>query len=112
MYTMDDFLEHLGITYDDLKPQEKEHYQNWYKQVENSTLTLDGVKNYIIDLRRTLEKEITESNNSEKQDLYLKARLRNLLLIESLFISAERAKQALESELKTKIEGTAVPPVL
>ena len=51
------------------------------------------------ELKTVVEKELTSFDLSERQDLFLKARLKNLVAIDGFLSGPEKAKAALESYL-------------
>jgi len=64
-----------------------------------SQLTLEGVRAYIAAMRDGVEQELTKSDNASKNDLFLKARLRNYMLLEAFLSTPERVKKAIEQQL-------------
>jgi hypothetical protein len=93
---MDEILERLGYKYEDLTTAERETLHSWTEALTKNELTLGHVKTYIASMRDSVEQELAETSHNSKQDLFLKARLRNYMLLEGFLTSPERAKQALE----------------
>jgi hypothetical protein len=98
---MDEFLKNLGYnySYDQLTPDERKQVDTWYDQLAQSKLTLEDVKGHITAMREAVENELTKPDVEPKTDIFLKARLRNYMLIESLLHSPERAKKAVERSM-------------
>lgn len=93
---IDQILERLGLKYEDLKPAERDTLATWMESLNKNQLTLEGVKGYIASMRDSVEQELTKTGHDTKQDLLLKARLRNYMLLEAFLSTPEKAKQALE----------------
>lgn len=96
---IDEFLEKMGLKYEDLNHAEKETLHSWLSALEKNKVTLESVKNYIVSMRDAVEQELTKTDHNTKQDLFLKARLRNYMLLEAFLSTPERAKQAIENSL-------------
>lgn len=100
---MDDLLRQLGfseIKYKDLTPIERETFFKKLDALKQSVLTIEQERDFIAHMRESVEQELTKPNLSHDEDLFLKARLRNLLLIESFLQGPVRAQKALERALK------------
>jgi hypothetical protein len=98
---IDDILERYGLKYEDLIEEEKKTLNKWMNDLNSSELTLDSVKLYISQMKLAVEEELTKAENNNKQDTYLKARLRNYMLLESFLDTPKRAKKALESAISS-----------
>lgn len=95
----DEILEKIGIKYEDLNSIEKETLHTWMDVLNQNKLTLEGVRTYIASMKDSVEQELTKTGHDSKQDLFLKARLRNYLLIEAFLSTPEKAKAALDRAL-------------
>jgi hypothetical protein len=93
---IDEILERTGLKYEDLNEVEKETLNSWMQNLNKAELTLDSVKNYINQMKAGVEEELIKTGHDSKQDLFLKARLRNYMLLESYLDSPQKAKKALE----------------
>lgn len=102
---IDDILKRFGLSYDDLKPAERETLHSWMEALDKNKVTLESVKTYVSSMKDSVEAELTKTSLNFKEDLFLKARLRNYLLLEAFLSTPEKAKKALE---KT-IAGIASP---
>lgn len=96
---MDKILERLGYKYEDLSSDEKETLNGWMETLSKNVLTLESVRTYISSMKDSVENELTQTTHNSKQDLFLKARLRNYLLLEAYLLTPERAKKAIEAQL-------------
>jgi hypothetical protein len=66
------------------------------ESLEKNQLNLDLVRQYVASMRDSVEQELTKTGNENKNDLFLKARLRNYMLLEAFLSTPEKAKKALE----------------
>lgn len=96
---IDTILEKLNLRYEDLNIAEKETLNTWIQQLSTNKLILEDVKKHISFMRGSVERELTTTDLNTKQDLFLKARLRNYMLLEALMNSPDEAKQSLEKAL-------------
>lgn len=96
---VDDILERLNLKYEDLKPAERETLQTWLVSLDNAQLSIDKIKDHIISMRVSVEQELTKVGHESKQDIYLKARLRNYILLEAFLTSPEKARAQIEQAL-------------
>ena len=96
---INDVLERIGLKFEELNGEERETLNGWMKQLQGNKLVIEDVKKYIHSMKESVEQELTRSNIKSKQDLFLKARLRNYVLLESFMTSPEKAQQALERQL-------------
>ena len=101
----DDLTEWLknnfGLDYDDLRPDEQETYRKMLDVVQTSKVTLEDYKKYISTMRQSVEFALANDSLNKNQDLFLKARLKNYILMESFFDRPDRAKEMLEQYKKT-----------
>jgi len=96
---IDNLLERFNLKYEDLNAVERETINSWIEALEKSRVTTTKIKEYISAMRSGVEQELTKTSNNNKQDLFLKARLRNYMLIEAFLTTPERAKEQLEKAL-------------
>jgi DNA-binding protein H-NS len=99
----DKILEKLGLKYEDLTSEERTVLDSWVKRLESKQLTLQSIKEYLQAMKSAVEDKLTKTSLNSKQDLFLKARLRNYLLLDAFITSPEKARQAIEN----MIEGIA-----
>jgi len=96
---LDELLKDKGLKYEDLNPVERETLHTWMEALQKSQITPERVKEYIGTMRDAVENELTKIGHESKQDIYLKARLRNYMLLDAFLTSPEKAKQQLERVL-------------
>lgn len=90
-------LEAAGIKdFDELRDFEKADYFRLLEISEAGKITLEDVKASIKRMREGLEFALATEDLSERKDLFLKARLKCYILLESVFDKPERARQILE----------------
>ena len=95
-----DLLAKYNLKYEDLNINERETLQSWLENLASKEITLDRVKDYIREMISGVETELSECDLNRKKDIFLKSRLRNYLLLLAFLESPEKAKQALEKQLK------------
>ena len=96
---MDEILKKYGLKYEDLNATEKETLNTWLTALKQGQLTLDKIKDYISAMRDSVETELTKIGHESKQDIFLKARLRNYMLLEGFLSTPERAEKMMEKSL-------------
>lgn len=93
-------LDHAGVkSYEELTPAEKETYHNWEEALKQRQVTIETIKENISAMKNGIEQELSAHDLDPKQDLFLKARLRNYLLLEAFLQSPEKAEKALDRTL-------------
>lgn len=96
MDELNKLLERAGLKYEDLTSAEKETYNNWMDALQQRKVTVQTVQEHITKMKHSVEEELTTASHNSKHDLFLKARLRNYLLLEAFLTSPEKAQKALE----------------
>jgi hypothetical protein len=96
MDIIDKITEVTGLGFEDLKGAERETVMNWINAIDSREISLDGVRTFINGMRVAVDTELAVDNLSKKRDLYLKARLKNLIALEAYLEGPEKAKRALE----------------
>ena len=94
---LDSLLEKAGLKYEDLKAAERETLNSWMEALQKNEVSLPKVKDYISSMREAIEQELCKTNNNTRQDIFLKARLRNYLLLEAFLSTPEKAKEQIEN---------------
>lgn len=100
---IDTLLQKAGLKYEDLNSAERETLGVWMDSLNKSKVTLGTVRDYITKMKEAVERELTGTEHNSKQDLLLKARLRNYMLLDAFLISPEKAKEAIESAISGMI---------
>ena len=93
---IDKLLERVGLKYDDLNPNEKETLNTWISALQKSRVTPEKVREYVTSMKHSVEQELSKTDHNTKQDIFLKARLRNYLLLEAFLTTSKKAKEQLE----------------
>ena len=96
---IDEILEKYNLKYEDLNVGERETLHSWIEALGQKKLTLESVKEYVISMKSSVEQELTKVGHESKQDIFLKARLRNYMLLEAFLVTPEKAKKALEEAM-------------
>jgi hypothetical protein len=96
----DKLLEQYGLKYEDLNNAEKETLTTTINSIQKNQLTVEKIKEAISVMKASVEQELTKCDLTKEQDLFLKARLRNYLLLENFLTSPAKAKQMLEQMLQ------------
>lgn len=96
---MDELLKKFNLKYEDLNVAEVETLTGWLTAAQESNLTTDKVRDYIRAMKHAVEEELTKYDLGSKQDLFLKARLRNYILLDAFLTSPEIARKRLEAAL-------------
>jgi len=96
MSVTDEIEDKFDIKIETLNSLEKETYYKMLAAVQEAQMTPEKLRDYIVNMRSAVEQELVKTDLGAEQDLFLKARLKNYMLLESFLVSPERAKQALE----------------
>lgn len=100
---LDELLRSRGISdFDELREDEKEAYKKMLEIAESSVVNLEDIKKHVKAMRESVELALATEKLSEKEDIFLKARLKNYLFLENLFNRPERARYMLEQYGKVK----------
>ena len=108
---MDNLLESIlkrinpDLTYEELTEEERSTLLTMSESLQKGELTVSSFRDYITQMKFSVENELTKPDLNKNQDLYLKARLRNLLLIESFLLAPEKAKEAVEKAIERMSQG-------
>lgn len=100
MDVLDRIAELTGLKFEDLNQAERETAMGWVSSMAEKEITLDDIKNFVIGMRQSVDNELAIDSLTKNRDLYLKARLKNLIMLEAFLTSPEKAKKALELYLK------------
>lgn len=98
----DAILKQFGLTFEELTTVERETFNSMLQSVQKNELTVDRLRDHITLMRDSVEQELSNPNIklASNQDIFLKARLRNYMLLESFLISPQRAAEALKRQLQ------------
>jgi uncharacterized protein YoxC len=101
---IDEILTKFNLKYEDLNRIERETLNTWMEALEKGQLSVSKIKDYVTSMKESVEAELTKHDLGSKQDLYLKARLRNYMLLDAFLSTPERAKQQMESALSSIVK--------
>src|SRR5574340_255206 len=102
---LDKFLEERGLTFEQMKDEERALYMKWVNALSQKELTIEEVQGFIRNLITAVENELANSDITsygifgiffywrKNKDLFLKARLKNLILLEAMLSGPARAKK-------------------
>lgn len=96
---LDKILEKFGLKFEELKAPERETLNMWMEALEKGQLSIPKIKEYIGSMKEAIERELCKHDLGSKQDLFLKARLRNYMLLEAFLSTPEKAKKQIENAL-------------
>ena len=96
----DEILNKVGIPFEKLEEEERKTLIGWLKNLSNKRLTIEDIKVYIKQMADGVAQELCKSELPKKEDIFLKARLKNYLLLLDYLTSPEKAKRSLENYLK------------
>ncbi len=94
------FLEDRGIKYETLTTAEKDTLTQWSQALTKNELTLQGVKDFVRTLIEGVERELANYNLDKNQDLFLKARLKNYLMLSDFLTGPDKAKKHIEQSIQ------------
>lgn len=97
---IDNFLAKFGITYEKLNEVERETLTDWLKNLAERQISIEDVKTYVRKMADNVAKELSVDELPKKKDIFLKARLRNYLLLIDFLTAPEEAKKSLERYIK------------
>ncbi len=105
MGIIDDILEKYKIKYEDIEPEEQETLNAWLGALNKSQITVEKVREYIHEMKSSVEDLLSKEPEfhtilflkiRNDNNILLKARLRNYLLLESFLSTPERARDRIE----------------
>lgn len=89
-----------GLKYEDLTREEREIAKNWINTIAEREIGVDEIKSNIEAMKLAVEGELAFPDLPKNQDIYLKARLKNYILLESFLMGPEKARKALDLYIK------------
>lgn len=108
-------LEKYGLKFEELNSAERETYMQWLQSLQNKTLTVGSVRDYVQQMKDSVEAELVGFSEPKtlwdflfrkRRHVYLTARLRNYMLLIAFLTGPEKAKAAIErsvSNLRPKL---------
>lgn len=95
-------LEQMGIKYGSLTAEEKETYSQWNEAFQKPEATIPDLKAFLPRQIEAMEHQLLNYENTEKKELYLKACLRNLKMLQAFILGPEQRKKYLEDYLSKR----------
>ena len=96
---IDELLKKYGLKYEELTPDERTTFHSMLDAIQEKSLSVEKIKEFVTNMKYAVEQEIVKTTNGSKQDFFLKARLKNYMLLEAFLSGPEKAKKALELSL-------------
>lgn len=95
-------LKKHNLKYEDLNPMERETFHQMVEAMRQGQLTMETIRDHISAMKQSVEQELTRFDLGSKQDIFLKARLRNYILLEALLMTPEIAQKRLDQALRNR----------
>lgn len=96
---IDTVLEKFNLDYEDLNASERETLNKWLEQLSSRKLSIEDVKEYLKQMIFAVQNELTDVKHGRNKDMFLKARLKNYMLLDAFLDGPEKAKKRLEAHL-------------
>lgn len=94
---LDKILEEQGLNYEDLNQSEKDTYNKANFSIKK--LTVGDIKAYVGEMKDSLALQLANSSSEEDlKNIFLKARLKNYILMEAFLLRPEKAEEALKKQ--------------
>ena len=101
---IDQLLERVGLKYEDLNSAEQETLNIWMEKLQKSAVSVESIREHIAVMKRSVEDDLAKHDLGSKQDIFLKARLRNYMLLEAFLSTPDRAKEQMENAISSMIK--------
>lgn len=114
---IDDILEKFNLKYEDLTQVERETFLTWLDALQKQQLTIDKIREYTQAMRSSVAEQLINEPEflyififkvPNRNQILLKARLRNYILLEAFLSSPQKAKEAMERALASIKPGKGV----
>lgn len=99
MDLLDKLLSKRGLKWEDLTPEEREYASQLVNSVQKAQITVEDIRSFISASRDTLILEVSKHDTGSKEDLLIKARIRNYTMLLGFLSGPEKAKKALENAI-------------
>jgi len=93
---LEEILKKYNLKFDDLSEGERQTLFSWIGALQETALSIEKIREYVRAMKDSVEMELTKIGHESKQDIFLKARLRNYMMLEAFLSSPEKAKQSIE----------------
>jgi hypothetical protein len=108
-FNLSQLLEQHGLEFKDLNSQERETLEKWSKAWQRQEITPEKIAEMLAMLIEGVQKELADVKEStsffswlfnRKKDIFLKARLKNYLMLRDFVTGPEKARKFIEENLK------------
>lgn len=86
-------LEGSKVKLEDLTNEERESLSQYATLLEKKTLTIEDVATFLRTRAKQIESELLDYDNSRDKDLFLKAEMRNIRVLQVVITSPEKSRQ-------------------
>lgn len=100
MNILDKWMENKNLKYEELTREEKDFYLQSQEMIEQKPPSIAEQVDNLENMIDNLLLELVDLRTQSAKDTFLKARVKNLLVIKASLTSAERAKKQLKKLLE------------
>jgi len=109
MLNIPSLLEENGLKLEELNSAERETLEKWSQAWQRQEITPEKIRDMLVMLIEGVQKELANVSEStsfwsflfhRKKDIFLKARLKNYLMLKDFLTGPERARKFIEENLK------------
>jgi hypothetical protein len=93
-------LKDRNINYEELNTAERETLETWLKAAQGTEMTVQKVSEYLQAMKDAVANELATHSLPREEDIFLKARLKNYILLLAFLSTPDKAKKALEDAIK------------
>lgn len=105
---IDELLRRYNVKFEELEPDERETLLLWTNYLQQGQLTIERIRDSIQAMKNAVETSLIDEPEftylfifkvPNRKHIYLKARLKNYLLLEALLSSPEKARSMMERQI-------------
>ena len=96
---IDELLKKYNLKYEELTPDERTTFNTMLDALQQNVLTIEKLRDFISSMKYAVEQELVKTGTNTRQDFFLKARLKNYMLLEAFLLTPVKAKKALDQSL-------------
>ena len=105
---IDELLKQYDLKFDDLNAMERETLISWSQSLESNALTVAKIQMFVYGIRDAIEQQLIEEPEfnyiwifkvENRKQILLKARLRNIMLLEAFLSGPEKAQKAISQSI-------------
>lgn len=93
-------IQSIGIDPKTLSTEEEETLNYWNSVLEQRPIGIGDVQTYLRQMITQAEVELVDTKEGTHESIIGKARLKNLIFLETFVTSQEKAKKAIEKQLE------------